>query len=288
MKNYNTFLKNCNTEQELQNIQKIKDLFEGSLEFIPVISEDKQKDFRSAYAYIMQAYKLEKNIKPCVAYTLINGLADGWRVNALNIAYECLRASNGNYNKALALLRLYLENSAKKKTRTLSHLEGALHWILRHKDFKISCNFLSGALPCVGSKEACDKIRGIKHKARRGFDMELSRNQKALYLRNFIENGHNLRLSKRASDIYFFLLQKTFEANFETLFVSYEEIARGIGIKDRLIKPYLEELKRENLIAFTLGKSGRGSKVATEIKVLDITGQAENKAEKLFQEVFNN
>ncbi len=36
------------------------------------------------------------------------------------------------------------------------------------------------------------------------------------------------------------------------------------------------------------GKAGLGSNVATEIKVLDITGRAESRAEKLFKDAFKN
>jgi hypothetical protein len=302
MKN-STELKICNTfteeftEKQTQEVKLIKDLFEGSIDIIPsiiepVIREDKQKDFKSAYAYVMQTYKPYHNIKPCIANVLINGLSDGWRVNSPGIAFECLRVFDFDLSKAWELMKLYYENSRKKKRRTLAHLRGALKWIYLHRDFKLKCERLSREIPCIGSKEICYNIRGIhKTKAKGGFNnMELLENQKALYLKRFIDYGYNLRLSKRAVDIYFFLLQRYFELGFDTLFISYRELAKGIDIKDGggcAIAPYLKELKRENLIAYTPGKPGR-SKIASEIKVLDITGRKENRAEALFKELFKN
>jgi len=50
----------------------------------------------------------------------------------------------------------------------------------------------------------------------------------------------------------------------------------------------LKELQKVNLIAYTPGKPGLGSKIATEIKILDITGRKESRAEALFREAFKN
>jgi hypothetical protein len=121
--------------------------------------------------------------------------------------------------------------------------------------------------------------------------MELLENQKTLYLKRFIDYGYYLRLSNRAVKIYMFLLQKYFELGFDTLFISYRELAKGIGIKDlggRAIAPYLRELKKVNLIAYKPGKPGLGSNIASEIKVLDITGRAESRAEALFKKAFKS
>ena len=118
--------------------------------------------------------------------------------------------------------------------------------------------------------------------------MELVENQKALYLRRFIDYGYNLRLSKRAVDIYFFLLQKFFETGFDTLFISYRELAKGSKTEYQHIARYLKELQKVNLIAYTPGKPGLGSKIASEIKVLDITGRAESRAEALFKKAFKS
>ena len=296
MNNYNDLSKKINTlteeftEKQTQEVKRIKDLFEGSLTIEPVISEDKQKDFKSAYSWIMQTYKPYHNIKPCIANVLVNGLSDGWRVNSPGVAYECLRIFDFDLSKAWELMKLYYENSGKRKGRTLAHLRGALKWVYLHKDFKLKCDRLSREIPCIGSKEICYNIRGIhKTKAKGGFNnMELLENQKALYLKRFIDYGYNLRLSKRAVDIYFFLLQRYFELGFDTLFISQRELSKGIGVKDLHISEYLKELKRENLIAYTPGKPGLGSKIASEIKVLDITGRKESRAEALFKEVFKN
>jgi len=118
--------------------------------------------------------------------------------------------------------------------------------------------------------------------------MELLDRQKGLYLKRLLDYGYYLRLSNRAMKLYLFLLQKTFETGFDTLFISHRELAKGIGIKDRVINPYLQELKTEDLITYTPGKAGLGSKIATEIKVIDITGRAESKSEVLFKESFKN
>jgi len=299
MKN-STELKICNTfteeftEKQTQEVKLIKDLFEGSIDIIPsiiepVIREDKQKDFKSAYAYVMQTYKPYHNIKPCIANVLVNGLSDGWRVNSPGIAFECLRVFDFDLSKAGELAKLYFENSRKSKRRTLAHLRGALKWVYLHRDFKLKCDRLSREIPCIGSKEICYNIRGIhKTKAKGGFNnMELLENQKALYLKRFIDYGYFLRLSKRAMNIYFFLLQKYFELGFDTLFISYRELAKGSKTEYQHIAEYLKELQKVNLIFFTPGKPGR-SKIASEIKVLDITGRKENRAEALFKELFKN
>jgi hypothetical protein len=193
-------------------------------------------------------------------------------------------------SKAWELMGLYFENSSKKKTRTLAHLRSKLTKAVRERlrYSKLTCNFLSHILPCVGSKEICYKIRGIKTKKGGYSNMELAENQKALYLKRFIDYGYYLRLSKRAVDIYFFLLQRYFELGFDTLFISYKELSKGIGVKDLHISEYLKELQKINLIAYTPGKPGLGSNIASEIKVLDITGRKESKAETLFKEAFKN
>lgn len=289
-----TKLKNCNTfteeftEKQTQEVKRIKDLFEGFITIEPVINQDRVKDFKSAYSWIMQTYKPYRNIKPCIANILVNGLSDGWRINAYNIAYECLRVYNGDISKARELIKLYYENSRKKKTRTLSYLLYEFKRVQGSKGFNISCNSLSGSLPCVGNKEICNKIRGIKNKAKGGFNTELLERQKTLCLQRFIDYGYFLRLNKRAINLYFFLLQKTFETGFDTLFISYRELSKGIGVKDLIIAPYLKELQKVNLIAYTPGKPGLGSKIASEIKVLDITGREESRAEALFKEAFKN
>jgi hypothetical protein len=290
MNSINDFLKKSNTsEKQTQEVERIQDLFEGSIISIePIISEDKQKAFKSAYSWIMLTYKPYHNIKPCIANVLINGLSDGWRVNSPSVAYECLRVFDFDFSKAWELMELYYKNSSKKKTRTLAHLKGALKWVYSHRDFKVKCERLSREIPCVGSKEICYKIRGI-HKAKGGFNnMELLENQKALYLKRFVEYGHFLRLSKQAMNIYFFLLQKYFELGFDTLFISHREIAKSINDYQPNIGKYLKELKKENLIAYTPGKPGLGSNIASEIKVLDITGRKESRAEALFNELFRN
>jgi hypothetical protein len=299
MKN-STELKICNTfteeftEKQTQEVKLIKDLFEGSIDIIPsiiepVIREDKQKDFKSAYSWIMQTYKPYHNIKPCIANVLVNGLSDGWRVNSPGVAYECLRVFDFDLSKAGELAKLYFENSRKSKRRTLAHLRGALKWVYLHRDFKLKCERLSREIPCIGSKEICYKIRGI-HKSNKGgySNMELAENQKALYLRKFLDYGYFLRLSKRAMNIYFFLLQKYFEFGFDTLFISYRELAKGSKTEYQHIAEYLKELQKVNLIFYTPGKPGLGSKIASEIKVLDITGRKESRAEALFKEVFKN
>ena len=273
-------------KSSISQIIQIANIFEGSIEIEPSISEDRVKDFRGAYSYIMQTYKPYKNIKPCIAYVLLNGVSDGWRVNSISIAYECLRVYNGDLNKAFELAKLYYENSYKKPSRTLQHLRGALYWISRKKGFKVSCNYLSANLVCIGSKEKCNEIRGIK-KGRSG-GMELLNNQKASYLKRFTDFGYYLRLTPRAMRLYFFLLEKYFNSDFEVLYISQREMAKGIGIKDLIIKPYLKELARESLIAYVSGKPGLGSNKATEIKLIDITGRTENRADMLLAEAFKN
>jgi hypothetical protein len=259
---------------------------------VPVIREENLKAFKSAYSYIMNTYRPLHNIKPCIANVLVNGLIDGWRVNSPGIAFECLRVFDFDMSKAFELMKLYYENSFKKKSRTLAHLRGALKWVFIHKDFKLKCERLSRELPCMGSKEICYKIRGIGSKTKGGYsNMELLENQKALYLKRFLEYGYFLRLSNRAVKIYMFLLQRYFELGFDILFISYRELAKGINVKDlggRAIAPYLKELKRENLIAYTPGKPGLWSNIASEIKILDITGRKESRAEALFNELFKN
>lgn len=294
MNNHTTFLKKSNTlkltEEQTQEVKQVKDLFEGSLIIAPVIPEYKQKDFKGAYAYIMQTYRPYHNIKPCIANILLNGLSDGWRVNSPGIAFECLRVFDFDLSKAFELMKLYYESSFKKKSRSLAHLKGALKWVFLHRDFKLKCERLSKEIPCIGDKSICYKIRGIGSKTKGG-NMELLENQKALYLKRFIDYGYILRLSSRATKIYFFLLQKYFETGFDTLYMAQRELAKGIGIKFYgwySITPYLKELKKINLIFYTPGKAGLGSNIASEIKVLDITGRKESRAEKLFKEAFKN
>jgi len=275
-------------EEEVRNIERIRKTFEASIEVEPIINKSTLKNFRSAYSYIMQKYKPIRNIKPCIAYVLINGISDGWRVNAQNIAFECLRVFDRDMSKAWELMKLYYENSIKKKSRTLSEMESAFKWVMKHHGFKVSCIYLSRNFPCVGSVEICNKIRGIKLKGSKDFyNMELVEGQELLYFKRLIYGKCYLRLSLRAMRIYLFLLQKTFETGFDVLYMPYREISKGIGIKDRVINRYLKELEMENLIAFTPGKPGLGSKTATEIKVLDVTGRAENRSEELFEEAFN-
>ena len=89
--------------------------------------------------------------------------------------------------------------------------------------------------------------------------------------------------------LYFFLLEKYFNSDFEVLYISQREMAKGIGTTKYLkIKPYLKELSREGLIAYVSGKAGLGSNKATEIKLIDITGRTENRADILFTEAFKN
>ena len=88
--------------------------------------------------------------------------------------------------------------------------------------------------------------------------------------------------------LYFFLLEKYFNSDFEVLYISQREMAKGIGIKDLIISPYLRELSREGLIAYVSGKAGLGSNKATEIKLIDITGRTESRADMLLAEAFKN
>jgi hypothetical protein len=286
---YNKFFTKSNTLKELtekqaQEVKKILDVFEGSLTIYPVIREEKQKDFKSAYAFIMQTYKLQKNVSLCVANILVNGIIDGWRQALPSVARECMRVCNGDMEKALSLMSLFLKNSGYKKRRIFADIKSALKWVKLDK--KMSCEYISKHLPCIG-KELCYKIRGIGSKAKGG-DMELAQNQKALYLNRLLDYGYFLRLSNRAIKIYTFLLQKVFTSGFDILFITNRELGRGIGVKDLHISEYLKELAKENLIAYTPGKAGLGSKTANEIKVLDITGRAESRAEALFKEAFKN
>jgi len=94
------------SEEQAKGIEQILNIFEGSFEIEPVISQNKLRDFKSPYSYIMQTYKLTKNIKPCIAYTLVNGLADGWRTNSISIAFECLRVCEQDISKAWELMKL--------------------------------------------------------------------------------------------------------------------------------------------------------------------------------------
>ena len=119
--------------------------------------------------------------------------------------------------------------------------------------------------------------------------MELLNNQKASYLKRFVDYGYYLRLTPRATKLYLFLLEKYFNSNFEVLYISQREMAKGIGTtKYLIIKPYLKELAREGLITYVSGKPGLGSNKATEIKLIDITGRTENRADILFTEAFKN
>ena len=294
--NSSNFFKNQKQLKEIKQTQEVKQIlsiFEGSVTGIePVVSEAKQKDFKSAYAWIMQTYKPYHNIKPCIARVLLSGVINGWRINAPFVAFECLRVFDFDISKAEELMKLYYKNSEKKKRRTLKYLQENLKWVLlKMHTRRIRCESVSRLIPCIGSKEICNKIRGI-HRTKGGFNnMELLENQKALYLKRFIDYGYYLRLSNRAVKIYMFLLQKYFELGFDTLFISYRELAKGIGIKDlggRAIAPYLRELKKVNLIAYKPGKPGLGSNIASEIKVLDITGRAESRAEALFKKAFKS
>lgn len=307
MNNYKSIFKKSNSnilelsEKQTQEVKKILEIFEGSLTIEPVIREDKQRDFKSAYSFIMETYKPYHNIKPCVANVLINGLSDGWRENAFWVALECLRIFDFDMSKAGELAKLYFENSSKKNTRTLAHMRSKLKKAVRERSrySKLTCNFLSRILPCVGCKEICYKIRGIGSKTKGGnSNMELLENQKALYLRRLLDNGYFQRLSKGSIKIYTFLLQKYFETNFNILFISHSEIAKGIGIKfygHRAITLHLKELQRMNLIAYKPGNSkgtvmrnGKKHMIASEIKLIDITGRAESRADMLYREAFKN
>lgn len=284
-------------EQSIQKISKVADILgidESSLTIeVEAVEPNKEKikDFQSAYAYIMTQYKPNHNIKPCIAYVLVNGINDGWRVSSWMVAYECLRVYDFDLAKAWNLAKLYLENSYKKKNRNLKHLDGAFRWVLRNKSIKISCDKLSKYLPCVGSREACNMIRGIKNN-KGGNNMELLQNQKALYLNRFINYGYNLKLSKKAIDTYFFLLQKAFMTGFGTLYVSHREIAKGINDYYQHIKDYLDELQDANLITYKAGsskgiieKGNKKCRIASTIKLIDITGRAENKANMLYEQL---
>jgi hypothetical protein len=308
------------TEKQVKAIQSIKDLFEGSVVSIepvikepvideptlnvienpakeniviePVISvsESKIKDFRSAYSLIMQKYKPNHNIKPCIAYVLVNGISDGWRRNAPAVAYECLRVFDRDMSKAWELLKLYYENSMKKRTRTLSHLSEALKWVYLHKEFKVSCSKLSREMPCVGDKNICYNIRGIRKSDRGNTEgnIELFENQKLLYFNRFIDHGYFLTLTGKAVKIYLFLLQKYFKEGFNTLFLSYRELAKATRTEYQHIATYLKELKKANLISYIPGKTQGKERKATEIKLLDITGRNENRAEAIFKQLFRN
>jgi len=254
------------------------------------IAGNRYKAFQSAYGYIMQVYKPDRNIKPCISYVLVNGIKDGWRTNAIAVAYECLRVFNFDKEKAWNLLKLYYENSYKKKRRNLPHLRYAMNWVLEHRDFKVSCNVLSSNLPCIGSKEACYKLRGIgtRKKNYREQNQQLLNNQRLLLYDRVNDKKYFRKLSPRAYQLYILLLNRYFKAGFDMLFISYRELAKGIGIKyagGLTIAPYLKELKKAGLIYYKTGKAGLGSKVATEIKVLDITGRRENNAERLFRKM---
>jgi hypothetical protein len=83
-------------------------------------------------------------------------------------------------------------------------------------------------------------------------------------------------------------LQKYFELGFDTLFISHRELAKGSKTEYQHITEYLKELKKVNLIAYTPGKPGLGSNIASEVKIIDITGRTESRAEGLFKEAFKN
>ena len=251
------------------------------------LAGNRYKAFQSAYGYIMEVYKPNRNIKPCIAYVLVNGIKDGWRNNAIAVAYECLRVYNFNKDKAWNLLQLYYENSYKKKRRNLAHLRYAMNWVLEHKNFKVSCSVLSSNLPCIGSKEACYKLRGIgtRKKNYKEQNQQLLNNQRLLLYDRVNGKKYFKKLSPRAYQLYILLLNRYFKAGFDMLFISYRELAKGIGDYYQHIEGYLKQLKKAGLIYYKPGKPGLGSKIATEIKILDITGRKENNAERLFKKM---
>jgi hypothetical protein len=283
---------------KLEKLQELGDIFEGSIvEVKPSISQERIKDFQSAYAYIMQTYKPNHSIKPCIAYVLVNGLADGWRVSAYMVAYECLRVFDWDIAKASELFKLYLENSQKKKTRTWRHLQGALNWVLRVKP-KISCQKLSLNLPCIGDRQACNDIRGIRKTQGNKYEsFELAKNQITLLRDRLFTEGYIDKISKRALSIYAYLLQKYQWSGFDRLFISYDELAKALKDSQKgsnNVLPYLKELQKLGLISFKRGSAkgvivkanGKKSRIATEIKILDTTKRVKNRAEELFKEMF--
>ena len=283
---------NKKSKEEIEELEELARIFDEHFEGSTIvsieeeekvsISENKIKDFKNAYSYIMSQYKLVHNIKPCIAYVLVNGIADGWRRNAPAIAFECLRVFDRDIDKAWQLLQLYYLNSFKKKSRTISHLSGALKWIYKHTEFKISCDRLSREIPCIGDKHICNKIRGIQKGV--SSNAELLENQKLLYLNRFIEYEYFLKLSGKAVKIYLFLLDKYFKEGFDTLYIPYRELAKETKTEYQHIPTYLKELQKANLISYTPGKTLR--RIATKIKLLDTTGRKKNRVEKLFKQIF--
>jgi len=284
-----------------KQIQEIANIFEGSVVGVePLIPEERIKDFQSAYAYIMQTYKPNHNIKPCVAYVLLNGIPDGWRTNAYLVVFECLRVYDGDVEKASELIKLYLDSSQKKKTRTWKHLEGAIKWVQKTKP-KISCQKFSYSLGCVGSKDVCNTIRGIKHSesSNKYKNLGFAKNQiTSLWDRLLdLDNGYLKKMSIRSVVLYAYILNRYWTSGFDTLYISYKEFAKALGDKkvgSHNILPYLRELQKLGFIAFKSGSAkgiikkpnGKKARIATEIKVLDITKRAKNRANELFEELF--
>lgn len=286
--NYNKSKKDCQDCQEsYQESNQDKDFWAILDEVKKEVDDDRVKKFQSAHSYVMGVYHPKKNIKPCIAYVLLNGLQDGWRVNSISIAYECLRVYDFDFEKAFRLGLLYLQNSNKKKDRTREHLRSAFNWVIRHKDFRLSCNELSKRIPCIGDKEKCYKIRGIRRC--KVMDFNLIENQRNLYLTRLIDYGYIYKLSKGAVRTYIFLLTKKFMTGFDTLYLSYVDISKGTGYKSiRHIKDYLKELQKEGLIRVKrIGKKGINPKIATEIRILDLTGRVIDNSENLFRKAFS-
>lgn len=288
--------------QELLKIEKILSEFEKNykrtIQKESTLNFQNYQDvrgFQEAYNFVMVRYKLTHSIKPCVAYVLVNEMLDGWQRAKEIVVFEALRVVDGDVEKAKELLKPFYEiNKNIKKSRTWADIEAQIRYEKRKRTSKKSCEYISGTLLCVGCKSLCYQIRGICSKKIneekiREANKVIRENQVNLLLKRVLDEGLNLKLSKKALDLYLYLVKLYELTGYRTLFLSYKRITKEVGIKQSRVKKYLDELKEYQLITYDIPKkrekidrNGVKYLKVSEITLLGLIKEPKNQ----FQEYF--
>lgn len=294
-----TIDKSRDYNQELLKIEKILTEFEKNykrtIQKESTLNFQDVRGFQEAYNFVMVRYKLTHSIKPCVAYVLVNEMLDGWQRAKEIVVFEALRVVDGDIEKAKELLKPFYEiNKNIKKSRTWADVEAQIRYEKRKRTSKKSCEYISGLLNCVGCKSLCYQIRGLcgkkesKEKIREA-NKVIRENQAHLLLRRVLDEGLNLKLSKKALDLYFYLVKLYELLGYRTLFLSYKRITKEVGIKQSRIKKYLDELKKYQLITYEIpkkkervNKNGVKYLKVSEITLLGLTKEPKNQFQDYF------